>query len=333
MPASPTRQSRNSEHEMDSLRRSPTTRTTTTTQELTLKPMKASWTSRWVPLIILSVLCIGILAALIGVSVLLTRRTDELAACRRLSTTTFTPQSQTSVTSSGNTPIPTTPQIEPTTPSKTPSVTTIPPAISSASLSTTIELQTTTATPGLPITEATSTLESNTTVATVETSTTTLVPIILPVGELRLRSSIQPRHYDLFLQIHVPYDDTELTPDSWTTQGSVAITVTAREPGVTSILLHVRHEVAPGSKSGHLRRFAKEKVTVTKVGGGGIAVESVEYRQEDNVIINLAEALEESPPGSDLEVEYVLRIEFEGYVGDDNEGLYRSQYLKTGVVR
>ena len=165
------------------------------------------------------------------------------------------------------------------------------------------------------------------TTATVD-QVTVAPPSTLPEGELRLRdqAKVKPLRYELALQVNVPYDDDDPIPAKWTTKGTVSIIVVVGEDNVNSILLHARHEVPEGSTSSHLKRF--KTVTVTKVSDGkAIAVTSVAYNQKDNVVVTLASAMEKSPSAAQP-TEYVLKIEFEGYVGDDNQGLYRSQYIK-----
>ena len=238
------------DYEMDGVRQ-----TTTRTTKVTTKSSRndgARWHARYLPLIILTVLFVGALAALIGVSVMLVQKTEELAK--------------------------------------------VPPQPTSAPPTTTVE-----------------------------------PPVKLPPGDLRLRNTVKPSHYDLFLQVDFPYDASEETAESWTTKGTVSITLSTDVDNVSSILLHARHEVPAGSKSGHLKRFSKENVTLTKVEAGAVpvVVESLEYKEKDNVVINLASNLEKSPPAPGVKIQYVLKIEFEGYVADDNQGLYRGQYTKA----
>ena len=146
----------------------------------------------------------------------------------------------------------------------------------------------------------------------------------------RLPKSIIPSHYELFLQVSLPYDDEDPIDDPFTTKGShVAITLSTSENNVNRIKLHARHTVPSGSLIGYVERFEKEQVTLTRVAGedgNSIAVESVEFLPADIVVVQLSGAL-------DVGENYVLRIEFGGVLGDDNEGIYRSRYIKDGKTR
>ncbi|OWA53424.1 Aminopeptidase N [Hypsibius exemplaris] len=243
-----------------------------TTTRTTVKPLSSSretgwmWQARYLPLIILTVLFAGVLAALIGISVLLAQTTAKLNTCNAAR-----PQGVTAA----------------------PTVTVGPTG-----------------------------------------------PPVEPEEKLIYRLSeanegILPTHYDLILQIHVPVTSAADEPipvaDRFTTKGSsVAITLRTTKANVTTITLHARHDVPEGSQSGHLQKFKEGAVTVTEkpisTKSKTIPVTSVEYLKADIIVIHLGEAL--TATTENITVEYSLKFEFEGFIGDDNEGLYRSQYKK-----
>ncbi|OWA54223.1 Aminopeptidase N [Hypsibius exemplaris] len=223
------------------------------------------WRGRYLPLIILTILFAGVLAALIGISVLLAQTKDKLETCN-LNT------------------VPTTPA----------------------------------------------------TVVTTESSVAPTTPPLL-TGSLRLprvaingtwTNLVDPISYELFLKIHVPYDDEDTISDPFTTKGNwVAIRLKTQENGLRRLTLHARHEVPANSRSGHLKRFLRENVTVSKVAGGDvIVVDSLEYLTNEQVVVNLVEGLV-------ADQEYVLKIEFDGVIAQDSQGLYRSQYMRGGKLR
>ncbi|OWA49975.1 Aminopeptidase N [Hypsibius exemplaris] len=118
-----------------------------------------------------------------------------------------------------------------------------------------------------------------------------------------LTNQIDPINYELFLKIHLPYDANDTIPEPLTTRGNtVAITLKTPDSNLKSITLHVRHEVPADSKTGHILRFAKDKVTVTKKAERtAVVVDSLEYLTSE--------------------------------LAQDNQGLYLSQYMKDGQLR
>ncbi|OWA53419.1 Aminopeptidase N [Hypsibius exemplaris] len=148
----------------------------------------------------------------------------------------------------------------------------------------------------------------------------------------RLPATVQPHHYELFLHIHLPYDEDDTLPDALTTQGShVNITLRATAEGVRNITFHARHQFRANSTSGYVKRFDKDAVSLfelTEDGDvdGAINVSSVQFLKVDIVVVNLDSAL-----NSDRD--YKLKIQFEGVIGRNTQGLYRSQYVKNGVTR
>ncbi|OWA51655.1 Aminopeptidase N [Hypsibius exemplaris] len=153
----------------------------------------------------------------------------------------------------------------------------------------------------------------------------------LKEGPFRLMPpTVVPTHYELFLHIHLPFDGADTLADKFTTKGSnVAITLKAVGDKVASITLHARHAVPTTSTSGHIKQFDKDKVTVVKKGSNPeetTAVTSVEYQTNDIVVIHLAGALVK-------DAEYVLKIFFDGVIGDDNTGFYYNTIVKDGKTK
>lgn len=170
-------------------------------------------------------------------------------------------------------------------------------------------------------------------------------PSPFPVTSRRLPTTIRPSHYELFLQINLPYDERDVTiADPFTTKCShVAITLRAVGAATNSITLHARTFTAAQSNtrsgSGHVRQFTRDQVTLTKIQvaadseGTALSVSKIEVASlefggadTDMVVLHLAS---EMPANQD----YVLRIEFEGVIADDNTGLYRGRYTTNGTTR
>ncbi|OWA53418.1 Aminopeptidase N [Hypsibius exemplaris] len=148
----------------------------------------------------------------------------------------------------------------------------------------------------------------------------------------RLPTTVQPRHYELFLQIHLPYDEDDTLPDALTTRGShVNITLRTTAQGVRNITFHARHEVKENSVSGYIKQFDKDAVSLLEFTGNGTVdgvfkIVSVDFLKVDIVVVHLDRAL---LPDRD----YKLRIQFEGVIGQNMQGLYRSQFVKDGKTR
>ena len=150
--------------------------------------------------------------------------------------------------------------------------------------------------------------------------------------QYRLPKTIIPRHYDLFFQINLPYDENDHTiPDPFTTTGShVTVTLEATLP-TNFITLHARQMRQENQTTGYIKNISKDKVKLSKVVLDGtdtdtVDVTMVEFRSADILVVHLVQNMLVNQP-------YQLRIEFDGVIFDDNNGLYWSRLNVDGLTR
>lgn len=153
--------------------------------------------------------------------------------------------------------------------------------------------------------------------------TTTPVVIPPPVPDFRktwrLPNTIEPVHYNLDLKVYLPFNAAEEgLSNSFTTEGTVTITLRTKEDNVNKLVLHAStDDKFPGKI-----KFAAENVSFASLDDANVfAVSGVSFAEEDVDIVtitldnNLASAKN-----------YSLTILFTGTVADDEQGLYRSSY-------
>ena len=172
-----------------------------------------------------------------------------------------------------------------------------------------------------------STAVSQTSAITVGTSTTTAAssteePVENPT--LRLPTNVIPLHYQLTLQVFLPFNQTEEgdQADTFRILGTVHITVKPLQDGVDRITLHARTRAPPGS--GQLS-FSQSQVQLLR-GTNRIVIDRVEFQPESDIfVVLLKETLRNN-------TEYMLSItDYRGVIANDTEGLYRSSYIRDGV--
>ncbi|OQV20391.1 Aminopeptidase N [Hypsibius exemplaris] len=133
----------------------------------------------------------------------------------------------------------------------------------------------------------------------------------------RLPEDIAPIHYDIYLQVFVPWNQSEVGhTNAFTTAGDVAIDVICKNP-TDVIILHVWNLTVQHSR-----------IVVADRLHGDLAVDSSYVDEERNfLIIRLGQRLVKDNL-------YRISIRFTGLIVEENQGLYQSKYtLPGGEIR
>lgn len=119
----------------------------------------------------------------------------------------------------------------------------------------------------------------------------------------RLSSDIVPTVYDLHIEIDL---------DNWKFNGTETI--------------HVHTNQATSKVQLHLLDLSLNEVQVIE-GEIAIPITSTDFNNETQIFeLNLAQSLIQNR-------DYQIKTKFEGEIGDDMTGLYRSSYYENGVVK
>ncbi|GAV01254.1 hypothetical protein RvY_11994 [Ramazzottius varieornatus] len=154
----------------------------------------------------------------------------------------------------------------------------------------------------------------------------TTKPITPDTPFLRLPTHILPINYGLDLRVYLPFDQTEESMGkAFTTVGTVRIRLVPMTSDARNITLHARTRAS--ASSGKIT-FTRDNVKLMR-GADSVAISNVDF-QHWTVDVFVVETQEPLVQGQ----EYILVVEnFEGTIANDNQGLYRSSFERSGVKK